>query len=161
MTSNDIQSLLKAFGVQQVWPKISMICSQLGASRVSIANDFTNLYDARNKCAHDSTSNIASSDLETHIQTSLLVGMAFDLALSHAIYSYMRASSAGRAERSTEGMKFRVRFLDETPSGVYREHIGHRTIQTYASIQDALKSPTRPLVGFVVRDTRRLPKALA
>jgi len=161
MTEKDIQSLLKAFGVQQVWPKISNICSQLGASRISIKSDFGNLYDARNLCAHDSTSNIPTADLQTHLQTALLVGMAFDLAMSHAVYSYIRCAHAARAERAAKGMNFRVRFLDEMPSGAYREHQGQRTLRTYPSLEDALRSPTRPLLGFVVRDERRLHKALA
>lgn len=158
--SDDIQSLLKAFGVKSGWKKISDICTALGASRVSIKNDFSNLCDDRNKCAHDSITNVATADLQTHLQTALLVGMALDLALTHAIYSYIRAPNAQRAENVVEQMKFRLRYLDEAPDGTFRERTTHKTLRTHNSMGEALKSPTRPVFGFVVRDSRKLPKAL-
>lgn len=161
LTSDDIQSLLKAFGVQGGWQKISLICTALGASRISIKNDFSNLHSDRNKCAHDSTSNIATVDLQTHLQTALLVGMAVDLALSYSIYAYIRAPNSQRAEKIVGEMKFKLHYLDEAPDGTLREHTGRKTVRIHNSIGEAMKSPSRPLIGFVVRDSRSLPKALA
>jgi hypothetical protein len=66
---------LSAFGIKNGWDFLSKICGNLGASRISLQDDFQNLYRARNKAAHDSATNVASGDLETHLGTALLTGM--------------------------------------------------------------------------------------
>ena len=84
VTSNDVKVLLTAFGIKNGWDFLSKICASVGASRVSLEDDFRNFSRARNKAAHDSCTNVASGDLETHLGTALLTGLSSDIALTRS-----------------------------------------------------------------------------
>lgn len=164
VSASDIKVLLAAFGVKDPWRALSRLCGDLGASRLSLHDDFQNFVRARNKAAHDSTTNIASSDLETHLETALLIGISTDIALSHAIDSFVKQRNSAAAEHSANNLALKYRFLDPDITGVWSERLGSngRTIKKYADGIEARagarsRSHAAPIV---VRDTRSIPAEL-
>jgi hypothetical protein len=158
---DDLQALLSAFEIQQPWQSLSRTCSNLGATRISIQNDFVNLIRNRNKAAHDSTTNTPTSDLRTHIDTALLVGMGIDIILTNAIGAFVRERTLDAAINSANLLPLTCRFLDAEGKDAWKEKIGAngRTIKRYADKLSA-KNGAQARVGgtlIVLRDLRSIP----
>jgi hypothetical protein len=161
---SDIKSLLSAFGIRDGWGFLSRLCNNLGASRLSLHDDFQNFFRARNKAAHDSATNVASGDLETHLGTALLTGMSVDIALTRAIDSFVKERSITAAEGAANNISALFRFVDEQLSGSFLERIGltGHTIKKYsdrASATNEVASRKKALL-IVFRDTSSVPTAL-
>jgi hypothetical protein len=163
VSADDLHTLLAAFGVQNPWQVLARATSTLGATRVSLRDDFTNLARARNKAAHDSTTNVASADLETHLETVLLVGMSIDVVLTHATSAFVRSNSHSTAVAAANALPLSFRFLDQTSIRQWSERLGTgRVIKRYTS-KDAAKSGALSRSGnalVVLRDQRSIPMEL-
>ena len=140
---------------------LSRICSDVGTARVSLHDDFQNLVRVRNKCAHDSATNVPTADLESHLETVTLFGIAIDLAITHAIECFSTASKYSRASDAANKLKIKVRFLDQD-SGHWRERSSGstKTIRLHPNLNSALAGTRRPKDGYVVRDARLIPQRL-
>lgn len=159
VSANDINDLLRAFGVDDVWRKLGRICSDVGISRLNLHDDFINLCRVRNKAAHDSGTNIPTADLVAHIETAVLVGLSVDLVLTHAIRCHSQASNSNAAAKAAKVLNLRMRFLDLDATGSYRETAAGatRAYRVHNDLSEARKSPSRPYQGFIVRDSRLFP----
>jgi hypothetical protein len=161
----DISGLISAFGVSGGWNRLSQLCSQIGASRLSLYDDFRGLLRARNNAAHDSSTNIPSGDLSTHLATALLVGLVVDLTITHSIDCYIAEPTTAQAEQACNLLALHYRFIDETPTGAWNERSGTagRVIKCYpdlASAKSGAKSRRKP-AHIIVRDVRQIPIELA
>lgn len=164
MSAEDIQTLLSSFGISDPWKSLSGISADLGASRVSLRDDFLNFVRARNKAAHDSTANTATADLQTFIDTALLVGIAADIAFTNALSCFTKAATFHAAVAAANKLPLQYRFLDQSPSGHWNERVGlkGRVIKRYLNRENALRraSLRRGALLIVVRDLRSIPVEL-
>ena len=160
----DIKSLLSAFGIKNGWGFLSKVCGNLGASRISLQDDFQNFFRARNKAAHDSAANTASGDLETHLGTALLTGMSVDIALTSAIDSFVTERTIATAEDAANKIPASFRFVDEQLNGSFLERIGlaGHTIKKHSDRALATKEvlSRRKVLLIVFRDTSSVPTVL-
>ena len=164
VSGEDVQIVLAAFGIQNPWQSMGSVISSLGATRLSIKDDFRNFARARNKAAHDSATNITTSDLKTYLDTALLVGMASDIILTNAVAAFVSEQTLSAATTSANILPPNYRFLDQDQNGRWKEKIGTagRTIKLHAdklaAVGEALRRARRLIV--VVRDTRAIPVEL-
>jgi hypothetical protein len=160
----DIKSLLSAFGIKNGWGFLSSICAHLGASRISLQDDFQNFSRARNRAAHDSTTSIASGDLATHLGTALLSGMSVDIALTSAIDAFVKEKTIAAAEAAASAVPTTFRLIDEQLDGSFFERIGMsgNTIKKYASrdAADTEAKSRKKVLPIVVRDRSSVPTEL-
>jgi hypothetical protein len=160
----DIKTLLAAFGVKDGWGFLSKVCANLGASRISLQDDFQNFFRTRNRAAHVSTTNVASGDLETHLGTALLTGISVDIALSNAIDCFVEEETIAAAESSARDIPDKFRFVDEQLSGIFHERIGltGNTIKKYPDRPSATREVVsrKKALLIVFRDARLVPTEL-
>lgn len=165
VSEGDIKELFASFGVRDGWGHLSGLCSRLGSARLSLRDDFRNLHRARNKAAHDSATNIATSDLETHLATSLLIGMTVDIVLTYSINCFLKSRSVARAETAANNVAaLPIRFVDEQVGGSWIERVGQNGSpikrypdRTAATIAARARARTYPIV---VRSSSRVPTEL-
>ncbi|MFC0239343.1 HEPN domain-containing protein [Rhodopseudomonas telluris] len=161
VSGDDIQTLLAAFGVQSPWQCIGNVISSLGATRLSARDDFLNFARARNKAAHDSTTNIATSDLKTYLDTALLVGMASDIIVTNAVAAFVSERTPTSATNLANALPLSYRFLDRDQNGLFKEKVSTigRTIRLHPDKESAVSSALRRArrLTIVVRDSRATP----
>lgn len=162
LSASDVGDLLRAFGINDGWRKLGWICREAGSAPLNLEDDFKNLIRTRNRSAHDSTTNVPASDLDSHLETVALVGIAIDVAITHAVDCYVKATTFKRAAAAADKFGIKFRFLDHDASGTWRERssASSRTLKLHADLKAAFVSPTRPPGGYVVRDTRLIPMRL-
>ena len=152
---------MKAFGIEHTWQVLSRISGDIGASRVSLENDFLNFARARNRAAHDGNGNVPTSDLKTFAETAMLVGICVDIALSNSIDCLVAGSTLSSALTAANSAAVAYRFIDQDPKGGWGERASAqgRTIKLYAT-RDAAKRGAVARKGkfvIIVRDQRQLP----
>ena len=137
--SEDVRDLPKLFGVKNGWFQLQTVCSEIGASRLALSNDFENFKKARNAGAHDIGSNIASLDLDTHIETALLVGISSDISISNAIEWLCRSHTHALAMQHISTNRPKYKFLVERGDGRWAEYgTGNaRIIKIYPDFENA------------------------
>ena len=165
VSETDIKNLFAAFGVKDAWRYLSTLCGSLGSSRLSLRDDFRNFLRARNRAAHDSTTNIATSDAETHLATALLIGMTADIVITNSVYCFVRKRTLAEAEAAANNVSsLAIRFVDEQVGGSWLERVGinGNTIKRYSDRDTATneaRSRTR-LLPIVVRNRGLVPTEL-
>lgn len=158
---SDVGNLLGSLGLSHGWQKLNGICTQVGISRLSLQNDFQNLIRIRNSSAHDSTTNVPSADLVSHVETAVLLGLSVDIAVTHTIKCYTKARTSQRAVAAANKFALKLRFLDEDTAGRWRERSANgKTLRFHPDLASARTAGTRPFGGFVVRDARLFPVRL-
>lgn len=161
----DIKELFASFGVRDGWRHLSDLCSRLGSARLSLRDDFRNFHRARNKAAHDSSTNIATSDLETHLATSLLIGMTADIVLTYAINCFVKNRTLVSAETASNNVtNLKIRFIDEQIGGSWIERVGLNggSIKRYLDRQSAISAVRTRAKAYpiVLRSSSRVPTEL-
>jgi RiboL-PSP-HEPN len=161
ISSDDLHNLLTAFEVQNPWQSLARIVSNMGATRVNLQNDFINLIRSRNKAAHETTTNTATADLRTHLDTALLVGMSIDILLTNAVGAFVKEQTLVAAASIANLPPLNCRFLDQDANDEWREKVGisGRTIKRYRD-KSAAKTGALARAGdalVVVRDLRSIP----
>jgi hypothetical protein len=165
ISETDIKNLFSAFGIRDAWGRLSALCGSLGSSRLSLREDFRNFLRARNRAAHDSATNIATSDVETHLVTSLLIGITSDIVITNAIHSFVRKRTLAEAEAAADNVSsLAIRFIDEQAGGSWIERIttNGNTIKRYSSRDAATQeaSSRARLLPIVARDRSLVPTEL-
>lgn len=162
VSAEDVSNLLKAFGITDGWRKLRSVCSSVGATPLSLKEDFKNLIRTRNKAAHDSTTNVPSLDLSAHLRTVRLIAIAMDIALTHAIRSHSTSTTYEAAAANAAKLAYKLRFIDVDVTGQCRERTkaSGRAIKLHTDLSSALQAATRPITGYVVRDSSLLPTRL-
>lgn len=164
VSADDLQALLSAFTIENPWQALGRIASATGATRVSLQSDFVNLARARNKAAHDSTTNTPTENLRTHIDTALLIGMGTDILLTNAVTALVRKRTLAEAALLANSTRLSCRFLDEDENGHWNEKIGAdgRTIKRYTG-KSAAKNGAMMRTGgalIILRDRQSIPMEL-
>jgi RiboL-PSP-HEPN len=165
ISENDIKNLFSAFGVTDSWRLLSNLCAKLGSARVSLRDDFKNFLRARNKSAHDSTTNVPTADVETHLATALLIGITSDIVVTNTIDCFVVKRTTAAAELAANSIAtLSIRFFDEQGGGAWAERvdINGRVIKRYsdrAAGMTEVRSRSRPL-PIVVRNTSLVPMEL-
>lgn len=84
--SDDIRSILKAFGVQKSWDSITQIAHRVGLGGIpDYEQEFKALAERRHAAAHDVSSQILYSQLVGAKHSVLGICVPFDLLISHAL----------------------------------------------------------------------------
>lgn len=159
----DITDLPRFFGVTNGWSQLQAVCSEIGASRYDLNNDFRNFKKARNLGAHEIGSNMASSDLNTHIETALLIGIVADISFTNAIDWLCKSPTHARAVQSISTNRPVYRFLQERSNNKWAEYSmgSNRAVKLYPDLQTArnaiLSRPNRTDVHIVAKDLTLRP----
>jgi len=162
ISGGDIEDTLKSFGLKHSWNKIRLVCNTIGSARLSPKDDFLNFKRARNKCAHDSNTNIPTADLVEHVNTAISLAISFDILMTYAVDCLVSSPTYKKATQRADSCSFRVRFLDDDGKGGWREHSGQssRAYRRHHDLRGLEYAKTRPKVGYVVRDSRQIPVRL-
>lgn len=161
VAESDVSKFLSAFGVENPWDRLGSIAQMIGASRINLRDDFLGLSKARHRSAHNPDSNVATSDLETHLENVVIIAVSVDIlavAIKKALRQLPRISEL--KVRMT-AWPHRVRFVDEEFAGTWveRAESTSQVIKRYLSQTDAIEvARSRKKVDIViVRDTAKIP----
>lgn len=162
VSHEDIKTAFGAFGVQAPWDKLSGIATAVGSSRVSLSSDYQNLAKTRHSSAHDPTGNVATADLETNIETAIIIGIAIDVLASALSEAFARASTPTKLAAAITGIVHAFRFIDQQSDGTWLERVNNRTVKRYSNeLAASTGALSRRRSGIVVaRDIRQVPVAL-
>ncbi|TXN73689.1 hypothetical protein FV230_00175 [Methylobacterium sp. WL6] len=135
--SDDIKDLPSLFGGPAGWPELQLICKEVGISRMNLSNDLNNFSRARNAGAHDIMTNVASTDLETHLETSLVLGLSCDISITNSVAWICSSKSFTQATASNLTNRPVYKFVRENPDSTWSEWSvgGKRVIKTYPSFE--------------------------
>lgn len=160
----DIGKALKAFGIEKPWDRLAGIASNIGAGSLSLKNNFINLAKTRHRSAHEPSSNIPSSDLKAHIETSILVAACFDCLTISIVRSMASALDYPRFKAALDADVLKYRFVDREISGDWVERAADGiTIRKRSSDEAiALAAATGRRGSFIViqRDEQGVPLAV-
>jgi hypothetical protein len=106
--------------------------------------------------------NVASADLETNVETAILIGIAIDVLASALSRAFLRESTPARLAAAISGITHEYRFIDQQPDGTWLERVNGTSVQRYAdesaATAGALARQKRRIV--IARDIRQVPLAL-
>lgn len=165
VSHEDIKKAFRALGMKDAWGQLRTITVAVGSARISLVDDFRNLSRTRNKSAHDPESNVPSSDLKTHIEISILIGIAVDVLTSGVATAYTSAATSADLDLRLAELPQAFRFVDQETDGllVERSTLSGRAFKRYANegeaIAGALARSGSPFV--IVRSPGTTPLALA
>lgn len=134
------------------------VCTMIDNTRLDAKVEFENFYNIRNASAHDSNTNVPTGDLNSYIDLALLVGLAIDIIITHAVDCYVSARTTRMAEDAVNKLAPRLRFLDQLPDGKWKDVAiaKKRARKIYADFEQA-KLAVIPNTQYIVRDTRLFP----
>lgn len=81
---DDVQDILKSFGVGSPWTQITSLTSRVGVAILDAAAEFEAIKKRRHSSAHALTGQVLYADLQNSVRSSLGICLAFDLLLSHS-----------------------------------------------------------------------------
>ncbi|CCJ08272.1 HEPN domain-containing protein [Methylocystis sp. SC2] len=164
VSKDDIKAVLSALGREDAWNELGGLARLIGSSRISLDNDYSNLASTRHSAAHDSSTNIPTSDLQSHLESIIVIGITFDVLATTLVKSHQKAKSKSDLPIRLTSLNFPFRFLDEQVNGKWYERRGGstRTIKAYASEPEARLGATRRRGGafVILRDPRQIPMEL-
>lgn len=85
LVEDDVQEILKAFGVDAPWQQMTHVTARVGLALLSCESEFQAIKNRRHASAHALTSQVLHSDLLNSLQSSLAICLTFDLLLSHCL----------------------------------------------------------------------------
>ncbi|MEA1942130.1 MAG: hypothetical protein U9P68_07795 [Pseudomonadota bacterium] len=138
----DVTGAFGAFGVKNLFEgKLKDILNDIGGSRPSPKQDFITLSKTRNSSAHKAYHSISISNLQNHIDSAILLGVAIDCLIrfmSAAIKFYNNESDFD-AEMSFPAKQYR--FLDEVGVGKFVESVSgaKRASKKYSTLEAGLR----------------------
>jgi len=160
----DIKKALAALGLKDAWGRLLNVTGSIGSARVSLMDDYRNLAKTRHKSAHDPDSNVPTSDLKTHIENCILIGIAVDVLTCELADAYIGAKSIADLGSRLASISPAFRFVDQQSNGAYAERAGlsGRTVKRYPTEPAAIAgAKARASPAFiVVRSVSTLPLAL-
>ncbi|MGE8567156.1 MAG: hypothetical protein ACN6PV_11850 [Achromobacter sp.] len=84
LIEDDIQEILKAFGVKDPWKQITELSRRLGVGTLDSRSEFIAIKERRHDSAHALSANVLHPDLEGSLRSVLAICIGFDLLISHA-----------------------------------------------------------------------------
>lgn len=84
LIEDDVQEILKAFGVKDPWKQITELSRRLGIGALDSRSEFIAIKERRHDSAHALSANVLHPDLEGSLRSVLAICIGFDLLISHA-----------------------------------------------------------------------------
>jgi RiboL-PSP-HEPN len=139
LDEDDIQGILKSFGVDQPWPNITNVAKLAGMGGLLDAKaQFTRVKQLRHASAHQVTSTVPHGDLVSSIQTIRALALGFDMLLSHAVSVHNLGRIPGKKpEPKVDASHIKLLFVAESPSPP--DSFETYRIQVATSISPAIK----------------------
>ncbi len=160
----DIHKVLKVFGVDKPWDKLGKIAREIGSTRISLKQDYISLSRTRHKSAHQPNTNIPSTDLRSHIEIAVLIGICFDCACRIISRAMTIAKDFGSFESLVQGTALEFRFLDLEIGGTCAERISGsmNVIRRYKDETSAISGSLlrKGHRNIVLRDIQSIPIAM-
>jgi hypothetical protein len=116
-----VTAFFKAFEVEDPWTKLGKIAVDIGASRVSLLQDYKNLATTRHNSAHDPASNVPTADLQAHIEVAIVIAIVVDVLATAIGNTFKKGIKPGALKTALNGLTHRYRFLDEQNTGHWVE----------------------------------------
>lgn len=164
VSHEDIKKAFAALGLKDAWGKLRAITNALGSARVSLDDDYRNLAKTRHRSAHDPESNVPSSDLKTHVEIAILIGIAVDVLTSSVANAYVAAQSARDLAARLGSMSHSFRFIDAERSGTFveRASLTGRAIKRYPTEALATEAAVARNAGHyvIVRSPTTMPMSI-
>jgi len=121
LTEDDVEEVLKAFGVEAPWQQITSLVSRCGITVIDCKGKFVSIKERRHDAAHALTANVLHPDLVDSIRAAKAICMAFDLLVSNSCGLFNRQIGPGVAARSK--MKHSdLKLVFMAPTGVPDEY---------------------------------------
>lgn len=161
---DDVKDALAAFGVRDPWREMGVIAGKIGLGSVDLRSDFIALSRSRHAAAHQSTSNIPTSTLQSLVRSALVIGMSCDILAGNTAEAIRTCTRPAALVATVQRFARPIRFLDPQSDGSWletaegRRRASQRHQSKSAGIGVALARRGMPFV--VIRDTQRLPTAL-
>lgn len=132
---DDVSNCLKALGLAKPWDDMKAACSAIGSTRLNIGDDFDNISRTRHSCAHNSRSSIPTSDLQTHLECVILIGLGFDVLATSLMTSICATRRASDLPTVSARAKRLFRFLDQQidDTWVERAEVNGRNVKNYST----------------------------
>ncbi|MFB3431612.1 MAG: hypothetical protein ABL309_11875 [Phycisphaerales bacterium] len=149
----EVKNLFADFAIRDPWTQMSQIADRIGLKAVhNLRDDFTNFALLRHQCAHDATTNIQPSDLQTMARVAVAISAAFDILLSAAVWLPLPAMKEGKHQKREIQDSIKIRFLIQSSSG-WRDikENGTRAAKVYPNLRQALKAKH---AGFVTPNSQ-------
>lgn len=161
VSGDDLAGALRAIGIEKPWKLMNGVTNDIGISRLSLKDDFSAVAKRRHKSAHDSSFILPYQDLEDLLDGIIALGISFDVIITAAIESYMKAQNYGNLERKLSGLNFSYRFIDEQSDGSWKERSFPmmKTIKRYKTEDEAVSYvENRKVKKFnIIRDQSGIP----
>jgi hypothetical protein len=85
LSSDDITDILKAFGFDDPWGKMTNLSSKMGLTALPLKNSFENAAKRRHAAAHIANTDTPQIDLEQFVKEALSIAVSYDCLLAHAL----------------------------------------------------------------------------
>lgn len=165
VSKEHIKNALRAFGLKDGWGNLKIVTQEIGSGRVDLLADYSNLSSTRHKSAHDPESNVPTNNLKTHIEITILIGIAIDILTTNIAVAYKNATSASDLLTRLTSLTRNYRFVDLEIGGTFveRASLTGRIVKRYPTEADATAGAlARNGFAFVVlRSPTTTPLALA
>lgn len=157
----DVKKGFGAFGMNDAWGELDSIATLIGASSLSLNNDFKTLAQARHSSAHDPAGNIPTATLQSNLNAAVLPGVTIDLLAKGLGSAIQSCADPTRLAAAITGISHPVRFLDQQLDGTWLERptLTARGVRKYADLAagQAGISSRKSFSYIVVRDTSTRP----
>lgn len=164
VNEGDISVVLKALELSEPWKQMSAAASLVGSTRIDLRNDFIQLSKSRHRSAHSPQSNVATNDLRSHIENSILLAVVFDFISTKVVKSLTISSSYSAYKVKLSNINLDMRFVDLEPSGkwVERSSLGSRVVKRYDTEESAVAGATSRISVdiIIIRDIQGVPLAV-
>lgn len=97
---------MKIHGVNNLWKTINFLSHQTGISISDSEQFFSNISQARHKAAHEPLANISVSDLNTHLDFSIVFAFCIDILLKKCLFFYSNNTSSFITPTANRGYDF-------------------------------------------------------
>jgi hypothetical protein len=164
VSDDDIRDAFSSCGIPAAWQRLSAITQAVGSARVSLSTDYRNLARSRHRSAHNPDGNVPTADLQTHIETAILVGLSVAVLTRAASAAFGKATTPLKLKGDLQAVTSTYRFIDEQANGTWGERAsaGGKIVKIYESEAQAVagavgRKDSRPII---CRDVRQVPIAL-
>lgn len=128
LVEDDVQDILKAFGVDSPWIQMTQLTHRVGLALPSCKSEFQAIKRRRHASAHALTSQVPQSDLMNSLRSSLAMCLTFDLLLSHCLGMHNlkkvpNVGSTASIKNSDINLVFVQPHLTTTKFGLLREQL--------------------------------------
>lgn len=127
LSSSDLTSIFKIFGIEGGWNSVQNISSMINISLVSPSEIFSNAALRRHRAAHNPNSDAPLNDLTDFVLQAKIISLAIDVLISKSLKHILnneRDFLQGNMKTTPSQIKLRfLKFVD----GIWKEYLGNNT----------------------------------